>query len=319
RLDFQVNSDENELAWMPLSLYSSNTLVSLSLYHVALCELLEPEFPVSLPCLRVMHLDTVRYYKSMLHDESNVERLITSCHVLEKLTIIRDSFELLEIIRVRSKSLKSLALVIEDSNVDLLENHVVEIDAPKLERMSLCDHLSESIVIYTLYCSICSDDDDCFSKRTMIRNFLTGISTVCLMEISSDTLKVIHDYSKLELLPQFSNLSWLHASFLESFWELLPTFLGCCPNLHTRPEFDKEEWPIKLSYVPPCFVSSLKYVELSTPVTTRTSSQVKLAIYFLRNCAAVKKLTLRESFGDDIIKKIKKNPRRSRRCSIVTG
>ncbi|CAN7059440.1 unnamed protein product [Brassica rapa subsp. trilocularis] len=68
-----------------------------------------------------------------------------------------------------------------------------------------------------------------------------------------------------------------------------------------------------------CFVSSLKYVELSTPVTTRTSSQVKLAIYFLRNCAALKKLTLSEGFGDDIIKKIKKIPRRSRGCSIVTG
>ncbi|CAN7059434.1 unnamed protein product, partial [Brassica rapa subsp. trilocularis] len=123
-----------------------------------------------------------------------------------------------------------------------------------------------------------------------------------------------------KLLRQFSILSWLHASFLESFLEFLPTFLGCCPSLHTLEfEFGKEEWPIKLSCVPPCFVSSLKYVALSTPVTTRTSSLMKLAIYFLRNCAALKKLTLSEDFGDDIIKKIKKIPRRSRRCSIVTG
>ncbi|KAF2593871.1 hypothetical protein F2Q70_00044725 [Brassica cretica] len=124
------------------------------------------------------------------------------------------------------------------------------------------------------------------------------------------------------MLPQFSNLSWLYASFLESFWELLPTFLGCCPNLHTLIlgfEFDKEECPIKLSSVPPCFVSSLKYFELATQGTTRTSSQMKLAIYFLRNCAALKKLTLSGSFGDDIIKKIKKIPRRSRRCIIVTA
>ncbi|WZY89142.1 hypothetical protein YC2023_045877 [Brassica napus] len=160
------------------------------------------------------------------------------------------------------------------------------------------------------------DQDDDSYRRTMIRNFLTGMSTVSGMKISFNTMEVIHDYSKLELLPQFSNLYWLHASFLESFLELMPTFLGCCPNLHTLVlefEFDKEEWPIKFSYVPSCFVSSLKYVELSTPVTTRTSGQMKLAIYFMRNCAALKKLTLSESFGDDIIKKIKKIPRRSRR------
>ncbi|KAH0874903.1 hypothetical protein HID58_072265 [Brassica napus] len=206
--------------------------------------------------------------------------------------------------------------------------------------MSLCDHLSGSIIIHSIapYASVNidvnfegkdgyaldldDDDDDSNSKRTMIRNILTRIFTVSRMEISSVTLQVINDYSKLEMLPQFSNLSWLYASFLESFWELLPTFLGCCPNLHTLIlgfEFDKEECPIKLSSVPPCFVSSLKYVELATQGTTRPSSQMKLAIYFLRNCAALKKLTLSGSFGYDIIKKIKKIPRRSRRCIIVTG
>ncbi|KAL0694896.1 hypothetical protein Bca4012_062076 [Brassica carinata] len=195
-LDFQVNSDETELVWMPLSLYSCNTLVSLSLYHVALCEL-EQDFPVSLPCLKIMHLERVI---------ANLGRLISSCPVLEKLTMIRDSYELLEIMCVRSKSLKSLALVIEASGIDLLEDHAVEIEAPKLERMSLCDHLSRRIVIHSIapsavvqidvnfnredgYTLLDQDDDDDDSKRTMICNFLTGISTVCLMEISSDTLE----------------------------------------------------------------------------------------------------------------------------------
>ncbi|CAN6932730.1 unnamed protein product, partial [Brassica oleracea] len=266
---------------------------------------------------------------------------LASCPVLEKLTVIRDPFELLGIMRVRSKSLKTLTLGIEDDQDCLLgDDHVVEIDAPRLEHMSLCDHLSGSIIIHSIapYASVNidvnfegkdgyaldldDDDDDSNSKRTMIRNILTRIFTVSRMEISSVTLQVINDYSKLEMLPQFSNLSWLYASFLESFWELLPTFLGCCPNLHTLIlgfEFDKEECPIKLSSVPPCFVSSLKYVELATQGTTRPSSQMKLAIYFLRNCAALKKLTLSGSFGYDIIKKIKKIPRRSRRCIIVTG
>lgn len=156
--------------------------------------------------------------------------------------------------RVRSKSLKTLTLGIEDDQDCLLgDDHVVEIDAPRLEHMSLCDHLSGSIIIHSIapYASVNidvnfegkdgyaldldDDDDDSNSKRTMIRNILTRIFTVSRMEISSVTLQVINDYSKLEMLPQFSNLSWLYASFLESFWELLPTFLGCWPEpTHTH-------------------------------------------------------------------------------------
>ncbi|CAN6937090.1 unnamed protein product [Brassica oleracea] len=160
----------------------------------------------------------------------------------------------------------------------------------------------------------------------MIHDFLTRISTVCRMEISYHTLEVCtlmsHDYSKLERLPQFSKLTWLYASFLESFGELLPTFLGCCPNLHTlvlKFQFEIEGCPIKLSYVPPCFVSSLKYVELATQGTTKTSSQMKLARYFLSHCVVLKKLSLSKSFGADIIKGIKKIQRKSRKCIIVSG
>lgn len=131
--------------------------------------------------------------------------LITSCPILEKLTIIRDSFDLVEIIRVRSKSLKCLTLEIGHSNADFLEDHVVEIDASKLERMNLCDHLSVSIVIHSIAPSavvnidvnfkredghtLLDQDDDDSSKMTMIRNFLTGISTVSGMKVSSDTLE----------------------------------------------------------------------------------------------------------------------------------
>ncbi|XP_048615838.1 F-box/FBD/LRR-repeat protein At1g16930 [Brassica napus] len=140
--------------------------------------------------------------------------LLASCPVLEMLTVIRDRFELLETMSVRSKSLISFALGIEDYEVGLLgDDHVVEIDAPRLEHMSLCDHLSGSIIIHSIAPSALvkidvnfdgkdryallyqdydddDDDDDSNSKRTMIRNFLTRISTVCGMEISSVTLQV---------------------------------------------------------------------------------------------------------------------------------
>ena len=37
----------------------------------------------------------------------------------------------------------------------------------------------------------------------------------------------------VKALPQFSNLSSLDALLVESYWELLPVFLGCCINLNS--------------------------------------------------------------------------------------
>lgn len=87
---------------MPLDVYKSRSLVSLKLVNVGL---LNPGFVVSLPCLKIMHLEDIQY--SSDDGALIVEKLVSGCPVLEDLTLCRSFDDKLPVVlRVSSQTLK---------------------------------------------------------------------------------------------------------------------------------------------------------------------------------------------------------------------
>ncbi|AED93060.1 FBD, F-box, Skp2-like and Leucine Rich Repeat domains containing protein [Arabidopsis thaliana] len=181
---------------LPLTVYLSESLVSLRLHLVMLHRFVF----VSLPNLKVMHLEENIYSYA-----ETMEKFISSCPVLEDLTVVRNVDEATEkVLRVSSQSLNSLKLVIDSSKCwynDDSDDWKVVIDAPQLVYLSLKDDQSVSFVINNLCSSAKADIKVSFNvsdiwdleesfERSNVGKFLTGLSSLRDMTISGTTLKV---------------------------------------------------------------------------------------------------------------------------------
>ncbi|KAG7593623.1 hypothetical protein ISN45_Aa01g024120 [Arabidopsis thaliana x Arabidopsis arenosa] len=222
-LDVETESPDDIIEFMPKNIYNSKTLVSLKLAKVGIVK--HQDLDVSLPCLKIMHLKNVYYKDGPL---KIIEKLLLGCPVLEELTLVRGNYfdyeESQPLLCVRSQTLKIFRLTF---NLEMSSSvFSVEIDAPGLRYMSFRDSQSDRIVVKNLSSLVKIDLDTEFnvkfdsspiepvdlSKRDIIRDFLTGISsTVRHMIISHRTLEVLYHYSKLGPIPTFHNLSHLQS------------------------------------------------------------------------------------------------------------
>ena len=173
------------IEYMPLNLYTSKTLVSLKLTYSGV----EDPGLVYMPCLKSMIL-----VKALFRDDASLERLVSGCPVLEELTLVRDMHSNFEgkvdsfIMRVRSGSLKRFRVPLWYGEYcsSLFVKYTLEIDAPRLERMTLGEDQFDSIVVQKKLTSLFMVDLNIKFGEL----FLYGISSVGHMIISEKTLKV---------------------------------------------------------------------------------------------------------------------------------
>ncbi|RID68877.1 hypothetical protein BRARA_C01008 [Brassica rapa] len=318
---------------MPLSIYTCVTLVSLKLCNVSLAA---SEY-VSLPRLKIMHL-----VDNVYANDAFLEKLISSCPVLEDLTVVRhgETDYNLDVLRVHSKSLKSLVVDLDGNSFKYSDEDTgkaVVIDAPRLTYLSLEDYQSTSFVINKLGLSAKVNVNVSFdmdfdtevidsSKRSVVGTFITMLSTVRDMTLSGTTLQVISLYLKHEPLPQFPYLVRFHAAFYNSDLGKLPNILQSCPNLKSLvlelEEFKVNEVLVLSSYsIPECLRSSLECVEIRTPIRGAVP-EIELVNYFLENSAVLKKLKMclrrgRMNEESNILMELMRLRRCSPSCEVV--
>ncbi|ESQ39595.1 hypothetical protein EUTSA_v10001162mg [Eutrema salsugineum] len=290
---------------MPHNFYKSKTLVSLKLVTIGIKD---PQFVVSLPCLKIMHLEDIGYGDEPLI----MEKLISGCPVLEDLTVIKrnDFCEALGFLRVRSQTLKRFRLTFK---YGLFSNEcLVEIDAPRLEYLKFNHNQSDTIVVKNLNSLSMIDIETEFvvkfggstfepydqRKRDTIRDFLTGISSVRHMIISQFTLEFYMIYpfiSSCRLSTYILDLDQSPNSLTYIVWTLC-SLTPCCPNLKILIldlVVSQLLEQIELSYVPQCLISTLECVEINI-MMVKEEVGTKLYKYFLENSAVLKKLTIQE-------------------------
>ncbi|CAA7059027.1 unnamed protein product [Microthlaspi erraticum] len=305
---------------MPLSLYVCETLLYLRLHRV----LLDNFKSVSLTRLKTLHLEENEYA-----NEAGPELLISSCPVLEDLSIVRRPDDNAKVLRVNSQTLTSLSIEVggrddEDDEGFDEDNSVVLIDAPRLKYLNFEDEVSHSKIISnsgSLTKVNIVGDFSLWEDKLQMRKFFTSISGVKDMKLSWRAFEVI---DTIMPLPQFCNLSCLEAELYSASMEDLPTYLESFPNLKSL-TLDvlyctmREE--VRLSLVPQCLLSSLEFVEIKGIFWGAPTKMEVVARYFAENAVVLKKLVLRcggsvlvqDSISRDLFALLK----RSTTCQII--
>ncbi|KAJ4896990.1 F-box/FBD/LRR-repeat protein [Raphanus sativus] len=281
------------LSLIPLSLYTCETLVRLRLAHVFL---VNTEF-VSLPCLKIMDLEVVR-----CPNEATLEKLISGSLALEDLKIFRYSVKVAKGLQVRSRTLK---------RIHLYTFYNVLIEAPLLQCLKTDVNLRNQFEI--IHSGFLDKVDIFFygvhhndlGGRRLTRDILTAMSMVSDLFIRCSFWEEIIPYIFPDSKLQFCSLSRLTSQYIYLDLEMLLNLLQSCPKLESLNLLigdaslvyrENREAKAMSSTVPPCLVSSLKFMELKSRIFVY-EREMKLVKYFLENSTILEKLTI--SLRDD--------------------
>ncbi|AEE77240.1 FBD / Leucine Rich Repeat domains containing protein [Arabidopsis thaliana] len=299
----------------PTSLYNSETLETLELYH---CILIDVPFPVCLKSLRTLNLHEVEF----VNDES-VVNLLAGCISLENLVIHQTTDLNVKTFTIAVPSLQRLTVIVEYYE----EFSVFVVNTPSLKYLKI-----EGIIV---------DDRTCIIENTpeLVEASIIDVSFKVFESILGSLASVQRLSLKVSLveifsLPPISN-TFYHLTYLElstykpKWWNLLTLMLDTSPNLQVLKIFDfmtsQEQRPWE-KWNEPKNVPECLLLHLETFVWTcyegKLENEIELAKYILRNARRLKKATfsiieINPDKRVEMVGELKSVVRASNSCQLV--
>ncbi|XP_024165801.1 F-box/FBD/LRR-repeat protein At1g16930 [Rosa chinensis] len=276
QLAFHVPS----IFWIPRCILMCKTLRVLGLCLWDFDFAIDPPTSGCFPSLKVLH---VRVSSDNLY---LMGKLFSYCPVLEDLTIDgkvkNGDTDIGYNFNVSVPQVKTLNISLEVGMARSRRGHEYEqfetrinvyIDAPKLEKLDLKKDGFTNYVLMGRAKSLVNASIDVRDSRAKNPPHFPSCATALLVGISNvKYLSLLAPWSKDWRLPAFDNLKQLRLVLVDcNYWEVLPEFLHCAPNLEDlvlenvtecERQYPRCEWGLPKD-VPICLLSHLKTISIS--------------------------------------------------------
>ncbi|KAK9269149.1 hypothetical protein L1049_000918 [Liquidambar formosana] len=255
---------------------------------------------VCLPKLEVLCLDSIEF-----RDDDSICKLISSCPVLEELSVENCGFKNIRVFCVSAPKLKTLIISCSISKKDdySTRNCVFEIvvDAPALETLFYSDFVARGYSLGTLQCLhhvgfdvlYRQEGKDICNKRLL--DLLFGVANSESLALSGFSVMAFSLLKKYFFLPKFNYLTRLLLEVNEYCGPLLTIFLENSPNLEILILDTKEVWrDTELKWEPPSHVPKCLLLHLKEVVLNGCSEQedvIKLINYLQENAKVLNKVS----------------------------
>ncbi|KAG7560893.1 FBD domain [Arabidopsis thaliana x Arabidopsis arenosa] len=292
---------------LPSNLYTCKSLMVLKLDGGILLDVPRMAF---LPSLKTLYLLTVRYF-----NEESLQRLLSSCPVLEDLLVDFSENDSMGKPTVVVPSLLSLSLYIPHS----FDIDGIVIETPSLTYFKLMDHNNKShyCLVKNMPNLIEADIDVEFPN---IKSLIGSITSVKSLAICSEAM-----YGESFVFNKLKHLKLCRCK--EHSLDLLVRLLKDSSNLQALDlfemadhdeNFDMVYWN-QQSTVPECILSSLQTLNWSG--YAGTPEERDLAVYILKNAVHLKTTTISSVEVEvpkfEMIKELALSPRASTTCQLV--
>ncbi|GMI63720.1 hypothetical protein like AT3G59200 [Hibiscus trionum] len=298
----------------PPGLFTCRTLVTLKL---VMANIIELKIPVHLPCLKILHLELIKF-----SGDDSVEKLFSSCQVLDELTVHRCSFEKVTEFNVINPSLKRLTIS-HHPGVYEFENRIV-INVPNLVYFKYFHFIAKEHILLDLNSLVEAHIDFGPVFNSLFYDFGTtnlirGISSLQSLHFSgpfSEALLLGDDQ-----IPDLPNMTYLKIGrCYPQGWERL---LSSTPFLETLVFEELPCFQEKImkppEQVPSCLISQIKSIKFQS--FKGKKSELQMVEYFLKQAQTLENLiihiTARQNRKLRITEELLKIPRISHVCRVV--